>query len=178
MKLLFSFLLILALAGFAASQEQARSISEKPCLDKIGEYVRWRSSLHLFRKVKNLVKRMFGAPKRIVDFFPPACIRDIVLSQTEVLEACPLPKTTTTFCPEKKQTIEVSITAFNLDNDVLAYNYKVSGGEIVGRGQSVVWDLSKAKPGVYTITASVDNGFGPLSTITKEVKVAACPECK
>ena len=174
--LLFCFCLILTLSGFAAGQSAVLNIPQ-PCLEDMQAARRHRSS-DIFGKTKNLFKKIFGIKRAIYDYFPPACIQDIILSQTEVLATCPLPKTTTNFCPADKQSIQISVTALNLDNDVLTYNYEVSGGKIVGTGQNVTWNLSDAQPSTYTINACVDNGPGCLNTITKEVKVVACPECK
>jgi hypothetical protein len=54
----------------------------------------------------------------------------------------------------------------------LLYVYKVSGGRIVGTGKDVMWDLADAKPGIYTITAGVDDGCGICGeTKTKEITV-------
>lgn len=74
--------------------------------------------------------------------------------------------------------VSVSTTAVDPENDVLTYNYTVSGGRIVGTGSNVSWDLSGAQPGTYTITAAVDDGCGLCGkTQTQTVTVAACPDC-
>lgn len=75
-------------------------------------------------------------------------------------------------------TINVSTTAVDPENDVLTYNYTVSGGRISGTGANVQWDLSGATPGTYTITAGVDDGCGICGrTETKTITVADCPDC-
>jgi hypothetical protein len=80
--------------------------------------------------------------------------------------------------------IDVSATAVDPENDVLTYNYTVSGGRIVGSGANVQWDLSGVNPGSYTITAGVDDGCGLCGqTQTKTITIAecdcvrTCPEC-
>jgi hypothetical protein len=53
------------------------------------------------------------------------------------------------------------------DEEVLNFNYTVSGGEIVGKGPRVKWDLSKVQPGIYAISGGADDGCGfcgPLTT--------------
>ena len=53
------------------------------------------------------------------------------------------------------------------DEEVLSFNYTVSGGEIVGSGPRVKWDLSKVQPGIYAISGGADDGCGfcgPLTT--------------
>jgi len=72
-------------------------------------------------------------------------------------------------------TVTVATTAVDPENDVLTYNYTVSGGRIVGTGANVSWDLSGLSPGTYTITAGVDDGCGLCGqTQTRTVTIAAC----
>lgn len=69
--------------------------------------------------------------------------------------------------------IEVFTEAVDPESDPLTYQYTVSCGKIVGQGEKVIWDLSDAAPGTYTITAAVDDGCGFCGrTVTKEVKVS------
>ena len=71
--------------------------------------------------------------------------------------------------------VSVTTTAVDPENDVLTYNYTVSGGRIVGNGATVSWDLSGVQPGTYTITAGVDDGCGLCGkTQTQTVQVAEC----
>lgn len=66
--------------------------------------------------------------------------------------------------------IRVKTVAADPENDVLTYNYTVSGGKIIGIGAEVIWDLSNALIGRYTITAGVDDGCGICgATKTKTV---------
>jgi hypothetical protein len=72
-------------------------------------------------------------------------------------------------------TVTVTTTAVDPENDVLTYNYTVSGGRIVGTGANVSWDLSGLQPGTYTITAGVDDGCGLCGqTQTRTVTVENC----
>ena len=73
------------------------------------------------------------------------------------------------------QTVNVATTAVDPENDVLTYNYTVSGGRISGSGANVSWDLSGVNPGTYTITAGVDDGCGVCGkTQTKTITVEKC----
>jgi len=77
--------------------------------------------------------------------------------------------------------VDVVVAAADPENDVLAHNYMVSGGRIVGTGSHVRWDLSKVSPGTYTITAGVDDGCGTCGktqakTIT--VKRSCIEDCQ
>ncbi|MEQ1764573.1 MAG: hypothetical protein ABL984_15695 [Pyrinomonadaceae bacterium] len=75
--------------------------------------------------------------------------------------------------------IDVGVRALDTENDVLTYNYMVSGGKIIGSGANVKWDLSTVYPGTYMITAGVDDGCDICGkTQTKTLTVTACePSC-
>jgi hypothetical protein len=100
----------------------------------------------------------------IYDHFPPLNVEGLELSGEEI-SACGAPK------------ISVSTSVVNLINEVLTYEYYISGGKIVGRGANVVWDLTGVKPGAYKITAVADTGCGPCGKfITKTVILTGCSE--
>lgn len=104
-----------------------------------------------------------------------ANVTKVILSRNKITANC---AANSKVCNETK-TIEVSTEAFDKENDVLAYEYKVSGGKIVGTGAKVIWDLSGVAPGTYTITVGVDDGCGVCGeTKTMEVKIIECPDCK
>ncbi len=72
----------------------------------------------------------------------------------------------------ERKLMTVSAIGKDLENDVLIYDYKVSGGKIIGQGTKVFWDLSGVKTGNYTITVSVDDGCGFCGkSITKTILV-------
>ncbi|MGI8813512.1 MAG: hypothetical protein ACR2IH_13440 [Pyrinomonadaceae bacterium] len=72
-------------------------------------------------------------------------------------------------------TISVQTTAVDPENDVLTYNYTVSGGRIVGTGANVSWDVGGLAPGTYTIVSGVDDGCGLCGkTETKTITIAEC----
>ena len=114
-----------------------------------------------------------GAPRPINQF---ANVTNLQLSETRVTIPCqtgfePRPGTT---CSTDMST-NVSTTAVDPENDVLTYNYTVSGGRIVGTGANVSWDLTGVNPGTYTITAGVDDGCGICGeTKTQTIVVEQC----
>lgn len=72
--------------------------------------------------------------------------------------------------PSSNKQFKIKTVAADPENDVLTYNYNVSGGKIIGSGAEVIWDLSNAPIGTYTITAGVDDGCGICGkTVTKTV---------
>ncbi len=105
-----------------------------------------------------------------------ADVTDLKLSETRVTGKCQpgfRAKEGTT-CSDD-QMVDVATTAVDPENDVLTYNYTVSGGRIVGQGANVQWDLTGAQPGTYTITAGVDDSCGVCGkTQTRTIEVANC----
>lgn len=105
-----------------------------------------------------------------------ADVTNLELSETRVTNRCPPGQR-----PIEGQTcsddmsVNVATTAVDPENDVLTYNYTVSGGRVVGQGANVQWDLSGAQPGTYTITAGVDDSCGVCGkTQTKTITVEDC----
>ncbi len=81
-------------------------------------------------------------------------------------------------CPDPNRMVSVATRASDPENDVLTYNYTVSGGRIVGTGANVQWDLSSAQAGTYTIVTGVDDGCGVCGrTDTKTITIRECPDC-
>jgi hypothetical protein len=108
-----------------------------------------------------------------------ADVTNVTLSETTVTTPCPPGQR-----PREGQTcsddmsVNVTTTAVDPENDVLTYNYTVSGGRIVGQGANVQWDLTGAQPGSYTLTAGVDDSCGVCGkTQTATITVATC-ECE
>ena len=130
---------------------------------------------------------VYSNQKRIVDLIleEPACIlinhfanvTNLNLSAGEITVGCSN-SATNKKCTNSKTKISVTTEAIDPENDVLTYNYNFSAGKIIGQGANVVWDLSDVKPGIYTITAGVDDGCGICgTTVTKTVVVKECPDC-
>jgi hypothetical protein len=107
---------------------------------------------------------------------PPANVESITLGEKRVTIPCQ-----PGFHPREggsctdDMSVTVSTVARDVDNDVLTYNYTVSGGRVVGQGANVSWDLSGAQAGTYTITVGVDDGCGVCGqTKTETITVASC----
>jgi hypothetical protein len=52
----------------------------------------------------------------------------------------------------------------------LTFQYKVSGGKVIGEGEEVKWDLTGVPPGVYTASVDVTSN-GEVFTATRELEV-------
>ena len=108
----------------------------------------------------------------------PANVTALTLSDSEIVLPCPAQSKSRSNGCNDSTSINVSTTATDTENDVLTYNYTVSGGRIVGTGANVAWDLGGAQAGTYTITAGVDDGCGLCGkTETKTVNIVPCPDC-
>lgn len=117
-------------------------------------------------------ERVYGG--EIID--PTSDVLSLELSSTEINQDSLLKDV------NDKNNYSVVVKAKSSDpesDDFLTFNYKISGGKIIGTGGKVLWDLSDVKPGTYTITAAVDDGCGFCGkTMTKTVTVKPCPDCK
>lgn len=131
--------------------------------------------------------QVLSSQKRIVDLIleEPGCIlvnhfanvTNLILSIGEITVGCSN-SAKNKKCINSKTKISVTTEAIDPENDVLTYNYNFSAGKIIGQGANVVWDLSGVKPGIYTITAGVDDGCGICGmTVTKTVVVKECLDC-
>ena len=115
--------------------------------------------------------------KRAVEVINQAAnVTGVTVSDTTITLPCrpgTVPRAGTA-CADN-QTVTVATTAVDPENDILTYNYTVSGGRIVGTGANVQWDLSNLTPGTYTITAGVDDGCGLCGrTETRTITIAEC----
>lgn len=127
---------------------------------------------NILRPIGNLFKRLFGKREEIICYVPG--VSDIQLSQTSITSYC----STNNSCAESNQKVEVITMHANPNREFLTYAYKTSGGKIIGTGVRVTWDLSGVKPGIYSITAAVDDGCGYCGpTKTKTVNVEECLDC-
>jgi hypothetical protein len=91
----------------------------------------------------------------------PAEVTDLRLSTEKLSLPCkPGYRPADGVTVSESMVVDVSVTAHDPENDVLLYNYTVSGGRVVGIGSNVKWDLSGVATGTYTITAEADDGCG------------------
>ena len=108
----------------------------------------------------------------------PANVDSVTLGDTVITLPCREGQVSRSGACNDSKTISVATRASDPENDVLTYNYTVSGGRVVGTGANVQWDLSSAQVGTYTITTGVDDGCGVCGkTDTKTIKVEECPDC-
>ena len=108
----------------------------------------------------------------------PANVESVTLSDTRITLPCPAGTVSRSGGCNDNTTINVATRATDAENDVLTYNYTVSGGRIVGTGANVQWDLSTATAGTYTITTGVDDGCGVCGrTDTQTITIEQCTDC-
>ncbi len=104
-----------------------------------------------------------------------ANVDSVNLSSTVITLPCPAGKRPRSGSCDDTKTISVATKATDPENDVLTYNYTVSGGRVVGQGANVQWDMSGVTPGTYTITTGVDDGCGVCGkTNTQTITVKDC----
>lgn len=134
---------------------------------------------NIFRPISGFFKRLFGIKPRhsLACAFPT--IENVAFSRITFVAECPsLGISSRYVCQSENQSVTVTTTANDPENDVLIYNYEVSAGRIVGNGSKVVWDLGGVEPGDYTFTVMVDDGCGVCGQPRQErIKIVDCSDC-
>lgn len=117
-------------------------------------------------------------PRQEAEINQPANVESVNLSNTTITLPCPPGTRSASGQCDDNRTVNVATTARDPENDVLTYEYTVTGGRIIGSGANVQWDLSGAQPGTYTITTGVNDGCGICGkTNTQTITVRDCPDC-
>lgn len=103
-------------------------------------------------------------------------VKDLKLDKQTVYMICPFYYNS---CPKDELNVKIQTLSQDAEKNNLQYYYKVSGGQITGQGENVIWNLSKVeRPGKYTITAGIGSADFPYGkTITKTIELKECPEC-
>lgn len=80
---------------------------------------------------------------------------DSFTSSSTTLRVC-------TFHPElyDKPEVNLLVNATDPDGDALQYEYSTTGGSILGKGKSVIWDLSNALQQAHDVRVKVTDGRG------------------
>jgi outer membrane protein OmpA-like peptidoglycan-associated protein len=71
--------------------------------------------------------------------------------------------------------VSVSATASDPDNDPLTYTWLSSGGRVDGSGPQVRWLSAGTTPGSYTVTLHVDDGRGGAASCSTAIRVEPKP---
>jgi outer membrane protein OmpA-like peptidoglycan-associated protein len=71
------------------------------------------------------------------------------------------------------ETVQVTSTASDPDNDPLTYSWNSSGGRVRGTEASTRLDTAGVKPGQYTVSGRVDDGRGGTADCSLNVEVRA-----
>jgi len=105
----------------------------------------------------------------------PANVVSLELDKSRLILSCKPGQIPSEQAGGQDTIVRVSTTAKDPEDDVLTYEYVVSGGRIIGSGANVQWYLKDVLPGTYTITVGADDGCGICGKkITREIKVEAC----
>jgi hypothetical protein len=106
-------------------------------------------------------------------------VEDVILDNSIAL-ACPQtrrPGPAPSGCTKEGMIVDVVTKASNVTGD-LEYYYAVSGGEVLGGGPNVKWDLRNTIPGTYTITVGIGkNNVVSGRIITRTLTETLCSHC-
>ena len=72
-------------------------------------------------------------------------------------------------------TVAVTATASDPDNDPLTYTWSASGGQVDGTGPQVRWLSAGTAVGTYMVTVHVDDGRGGAATCSSNIRVEPKP---
>jgi hypothetical protein len=72
-------------------------------------------------------------------------------------------------------TVAVTATASDPDNDPLTYTWTASGGQVDGTGPQVRWLSAGTGVGTYTVTVRVDDGRGGAASCNSDIRVEPKP---
>jgi outer membrane protein OmpA-like peptidoglycan-associated protein len=73
------------------------------------------------------------------------------------------------------ESVQISASASDPDNDALNYSWKSSGGRVRGSGASVKFDTSGVKAGRYSVSGHVDDGRGGTADCVLSVEAMEPP---
>jgi outer membrane protein OmpA-like peptidoglycan-associated protein len=76
---------------------------------------------------------------------------------------------------DSSDSVAVSATASDPDNDPLTYTWSSNGGRVDGDGPHVRWLSAGAPVGSYTVTLHVDDGRGGAASCSTDIRVETKP---
>jgi outer membrane protein OmpA-like peptidoglycan-associated protein len=71
--------------------------------------------------------------------------------------------------------VGITARASDPDGDTLTYAWSATGGRVEGSGAAVRWNSAGVNPGVYTVTARVDDGMGGTASCAVDIRVEPRP---
>ena len=97
----------------------------------------------------------------------------LTLERKQVIIPCPPEYSESTrSCPDNT-IINVQANAGVRKRREPVFKYTVSGGRIIGKGKNVQWDLSGARPGIYSLRVNIDDGK-KITESTETIEVIKC----
>ena len=106
--------------------------------------------------------------------------RSVVLHASRTLITLPCPPSAHSISGSCRNELgyEVTLTSETKDfHKKATYTYVVTGGQVVGEGSEVTWELSGVGPGIYTATVEVRDNNKNHADSSVTVTVAACSDC-
>lgn len=171
-----TFLIIVSISATTSSTGSAAQIGPSSSQVKTpqGQTKERRNPVRrFFSWVIETVSRPFR--KRVPPISDPPIVS--IISSTSLINFCPPWTHSTDNCSTSRE-VELSASAGGPDVDAkLLFAWAVSAGRIRGEGPKVIWDLSEAAAGTYTVNVEVNDGSGHTAIAATEVTIAPCRSC-
>lgn len=111
---------------------------------------------------------------RSLDNQPPI-IKSLITSSATITIPCP--RWVEGSYSVGKLRLGVATEASDPDGDSLSYQYFVTGGQIIGKGAKVDWDLTGVKSGAYEVKVQVSDPHGAIVSESSGVSVLSPIHC-
>jgi hypothetical protein len=124
-------------------------------------------------------KQKSGSGQQTILPNSPPIIKSFTSSSPFAVIPCPYGVTPSApdCTPPGKLKLKLKTEASDPDADTLLYTYSVSGGQIVGDGPEVTWNLGGVAPGPYEAKLIVDDGLGGTASSSLQIMVQECGVC-
>lgn len=107
---------------------------------------------------------------------PPSV--SIVQPPSTIILPCPEGRFSKSCPTAANMALSISAVAEDTDNDVLTYEWTSAGGRVTGNGKNVVWDLSGAQAGHYSLTVAVSDGESTTVSDSVSIDIRNCDDCR
>lgn len=75
------------------------------------------------------------------------------------------------------QNTMITVSSVKPGNNMVKYEYTISGGRIIGEGAKVIWDMTDTQPGTYQIRIDIEDRFTGQKRAETKIITVQDPNC-